>query len=89
VARADDSIVPLIFQRLHEDFGDVDWVVWMSGPYELTNPIQTMMLEAGQKGCAVIVQATLVPSESLVPDEDDSPTLTELEQEIENSKKGK
>lgn len=89
MAKGDVSIVPLIYQRLKDNFGEPDWVVFMNGPYELTNPIQTMMLEAGQKGMAVVVQASLVPTEDIFEDEPEPSTMDDLEQEIENSKKGK
>ena len=85
--KGDVSIVPLIYQKLGDNFGDADWVVFMNGPFELTNPIQTLMLEAGQKGMAVIVQATLVPAESLYEDDPKPSVMGELEQEIADTQK--
>lgn len=89
MAKTDPSIVPLIYQKLKDNFGDADWVVFMNGPFELTNPIQTLMLEAGQKGMAVVVQASLVPTEDIFESEDEPTTMDELEQEIAETQKDK
>jgi len=80
MAKGGSEIVPLLFQRWKDGFEAVDWTAMLGGPYELTNPIQTMMMEAGQKGMVVIVQASLVPYEEIFPPEEEREELEEPEE---------
>lgn len=73
----------LLYQQYTDDFKEVDWTIIMSGPFELNNPIQALLMEAGQKGMCVIVQASLVPSDVLFPPEE---KMEELAKELKDSK---
>ena len=68
---AQDQIVPILFQRFSDEFETSEWSLMLSGPYEITNPLQTMVMEAGAKGMSVVIQAALVPTEVLFPDLDE------------------
>ncbi len=73
----------LLYQQFTDDFKEVDWTIIMSGPFELNNPIQALLMEAGQKGMCVIVQASLVPSDVLFPPDEE---LEDLAKELKDSK---
>ncbi len=70
---AQDQIVPMLFQRFSDEFKTSEWSLMLSGPYEVTNPLQTMVMEAGAKGMAVVIQAALVPIDVLFPEIDELP----------------
>lgn len=65
MARVDPSIVPLIFMRFTDKFEKLDYSIGLTGPFEVTTPLQAMMQEAGAKGMGVVVQAALIPMEDL------------------------
>jgi len=65
---AQDQIVPILFQRFTDEFEAQDWSLMLSGPYEVTNPLQAMVMEAGSKGMSVVIQASLVPVDVLFPE---------------------
>ena len=79
---AQDQIVPILFQRFTDDFTEQEWSMMLSGPYEVTNPLQSMVMEAGAKGMAVVIQSSLVPIDVLFPEIDELP---DPEQPIEES----
>ena len=65
---AQDQIVPILFQRFSDEFETSEWSLMLSGPYEITIPLQTMVMEAGAKGMSVVIQAALVPTDVLFPE---------------------
>lgn len=51
----------LVFTRYTQDFEVVDYTTPLSGPFDITTPLQAMMQEATAKGCVVVVNVALVP----------------------------
>lgn len=61
----DPNFVPIIFQVMTDDGKEVDYELWLNGAFEITNPLQTLVMKAGAKGQAVLITAGLVPDPTL------------------------
>ena len=75
--RRDPEIVPILFQRLGDNAEGIAWQLQLSGVFEVTQPLQAMLMEAGATGKSLIVGAYLVPTEDFFPEEEDPPTQEE------------
>lgn len=64
---------PLVFQRLHDDFKELDWATSMETAFNVQQPITTMMLEANMKGKCVVVMASLCDPTPFFPKAPDEP----------------
>jgi hypothetical protein len=49
-----------MFQRWTDEFQTLDYSSPLQGPFEMTTPLQAMMLEAGAKDKGIVVMAALV-----------------------------
>ena len=70
---ADDQMVPILFCRYSDEFEELAWSSMLAGPFEVTNPLQSMMMEAGAKGMSVVINVSLVPTDILFPMPDELP----------------
>jgi len=52
-----------MFQRWSDDFQEVSYAVPLTGAFEVTTPLQAMLLEAMAKDRGIVIQAALVPLE--------------------------
>ena len=68
-----EDIVPILFCRYEDEFDKLAWSSMLSGPFEVTNPLQAMMMEAGSKGMSVVINVSLVPTDTLFPMPDELP----------------
>lgn len=64
---------PMMFIRYRDNFSEMDYSAPLTGPYEVTNPLQAMQMEAGAKQMGIVIQAALVPLDYFfgVPVEED------------------
>ena len=77
MARRDPEIVPILFARLSDKAEDTVWSLQLSGVFEVTQPLQAMLMEAGATGKSLIINAFLVPTDELYPTEPVPPTEEE------------
>ena len=54
---------PIVFQRWSDDFSEVSYSVPLTGAFEVTTPLQAMLLEAMAKDKGIVIQAALMPLE--------------------------
>jgi hypothetical protein len=57
----------LIYTRYTPNFGAIDYTVVLSGPFEMTTPLQAALQEAEAKDCVVVIQLSLVPAVEFYP----------------------
>jgi len=75
---ADEQLTPIMFARFADEFSDLQWSMFLGGPFEVTNPLQAMVMEAGAKGCGIVIQVALVPIETLFPELGEEPVEDEF-----------
>ena len=73
---AQDQFVLIMFNRYADDFEALLWTTQLGGPYEVTNPLQAMVMEAGAKGLAVVINAALVSPEVFFPEASEEEVLS-------------
>jgi len=72
MAKQPDEYQPTIFLWMYTDnFQEVDYIAPLSGPFDLTNPIQALQLRAKARGMGIIVQAACVPLEQIYGEQSD------------------
>lgn len=74
MAKDDFDMAPIILTFYTEGFAEVNYSIPITGPFEVTTPLQAVELEARAKGCAVMIQVSLIPLDELygdLPDEDE------------------
>lgn len=59
---------PIIFTRYSDEFEKPDWTITDKGPFELSNIIQTIQLEAAVKNKLVMIQVALVDPGNIYTD---------------------
>lgn len=59
---AQDEILnaPMLFSRYKDQFSELDYSLMMSSAFDVTAPLTAILLEAQSKGCAVIVNVSLI-----------------------------
>lgn len=72
-----DHTVPVIgYESWKDEFEGIDFVAFMSGPFEVTSPIQAAQLRAQNLGLVVVVKVACVKPDYFYPEEgteDDKP----------------
>ena len=76
---SDFALAPLILQRVKEDQETIDFTISLDGPFDVTNFLTAWQREAGMKGCFVMIQVRLLPSEGLFDTPDEGETEFESE----------
>lgn len=65
-----DHTVPAIgYEAWTDGFEGIDYVAYMSGPFEVTNPIQAAQLRAQNLGLVVVVKVACVKPTYFYPEE--------------------
>jgi len=59
------EFVTMLLTRYTPGFGEPDFTIRLESPYDITTQLQAIQQEAGAKGCAVIINVSLIPSEEL------------------------
>lgn len=85
MAKLQTMDLPHIFlQRLKEDSEEVDFLIPLSGPYDVTKHIDAWGTEAGLKGRVLLLTAQLLPGETFYPEQDQNQEREDLDNGTES-----
>lgn len=60
----------LLLNVFTDNFAEIDYSAVLGGPFDLTNPVQAMLLRAQNRHMGVIIQLACVPLEQFYGDSD-------------------
>ena len=72
MAKDDFQSAPMIFTRFKDNFAEVDYTLPIEGAFGVTAPLTAIELEARAKGCAVIIQVSLISLDDFYGTEPDT-----------------